>query len=109
MKEIKKLVRDNIPDIIIANGRQPKIKIIKGHDLLLALNEKLVEEHEEYISESDNIKSVEELADMFEVIVCLAKYKGFSREEFVKIAQAKSLKNGSFDKGYFYEGDEKSD
>ena len=47
MKEIKKLVRDNIPNIIIADGRKPKIKIIKGHDLLLALNEKLVEEHED--------------------------------------------------------------
>jgi len=106
MKEIKKLVRDNIPDIICANGRKPKIKVIKGHRLLVALNEKLVEEHQEYISESDNIRSVEELADMFEVIVCLAKHKGFSREEFFKIAQSKSLKNGSFDKGYFYEGDE---
>ena len=108
MKKIKKLVRDNIPDIIIANGRQPKIKIIKGHDLLLALNEKLVEEHEEYISEPDNNKSVEELADMFEVIICLAKNKGFNREDFLNLAQSKSLKNGSFDKGYFYEGDEEN-
>ena len=109
MKEVKKLVRDNIPNIIIASGRQPKIKILKGDNLLLALNEKLVEEHEEYISESDKLKSVEELADMFEVIVCLAKNKGFSREEFFKLAQSKSLKNGSFDKGYFYEGDAESD
>ena len=109
MKVIKKLVRDNIPNIIIANGRSPKIKTIEGHELLLALNEKLVEEHDEYISEPDRVKSVEELADMFEVIVCLAKNKGFSRDEFFKIAQSKSLKNGSFEKGYFYEGDEESD
>jgi len=106
MKEINKLVRDNIPDIISASGRKPKIKVIKGPRLLVALNEKLVEEHQEYISESDNIKSVEELADMFEVIVCLAKHKGFSREAFFKIAQSRALKNGRFDKGYFYEGDE---
>jgi len=106
MKEIKKLVRDNIPDIIVAGGKIPKIRVVKGHDLLLALNDKLLEEHNEYIAEVDDVKSVEELADMFEVIITLAKNKGFSREAFFKLAHAKALKNGGFDEGYFYEGNE---
>ena len=104
-RRTKKLVRDNIPDIIIKDGREPKVKTLKGNKLLLALNEKLIEEHSEYISESDRIKSVEELADMSEVIVSLAKLKGYSREDFLKVAEFKVLKNGAFDKGYFYEGD----
>jgi len=106
-RRTKKLVRDNIPNIIISNGRKPKIKALKGNQLISALNEKLIEEHEEYISEQDKYKSVEELADMYEVIICLAKNKGVSREQFLEIAKAKSIKNGGFDAGYFYEGDEK--
>ena len=42
---------------------------------------------------------------MYEVIVSLAKLKGYSREDFLKVAEFKVLKNGAFDKGYFYEGD----
>jgi|TARA_R110002012_G_scaffold315231_2_gene528757 hypothetical protein len=72
-RRTKKLVRDKIPSIIVSDGRKPKIKALSGHKLIEALNDKLIEEHEEYISEKDNTKSV---------------------------------KYGSFDEGYFYEGDE---
>lgn len=106
LRRSNKLVRDNIPDIIIANGEKPKVIVLTGEPLLEALNEKLLEEHEEYLSEPNEAKSVEELADMFEVILCLAKNKGVSREDFLAIAAAKALKNGAFDKGYFLQGKE---
>lgn len=105
-RRTKKLVRDKIPKIIKNEGRTPIIKELQGKSLMHALKEKLVEEHGEYIAETDKAKSVSELADMVEVIFSLAKCKGFSKEQLLKIAEDKRLKNGGFDKGFYYEGDE---
>ncbi|HIF10131.1 MAG TPA: hypothetical protein EYQ81_10020 [Sneathiellales bacterium] len=57
-----KLVRDKIPEIIRQHGREPKITVLTGDKLLNALNEKLVEEHGEYIESGE----LEELGDMVE-------------------------------------------
>ena len=105
-RRTKKLVRDNIPEIIRADGRSPIIKELRGQSLISALDDKLLEEHEEYIAERDHRKSVYELADMLEVILSLAKNRGFSQDAFLSMAKEKRVKNGSFDRGYFYEGDE---
>ena len=72
---------------------------------MIALKEKLVEEHEEYITEKNKDKSVGELADMVEVIFSLAKFKGCSKETLLNMVEEKKIKNGGFDKGFYYEGD----
>ena len=95
-----KLVRDRIPEIIKIDGREPIVENLSGKKLLNALCEKLDEEHEEFIEDH----SVEELADMMEVIFAIAKQKGTSPEELLKIMDQKRQKNGGFDKGYFYKG-----
>jgi predicted house-cleaning noncanonical NTP pyrophosphatase (MazG superfamily) len=96
-----KLVRDNIPDIIREDGRNPIVRQVRGRRLVEALREKLVEEHEEYIQSS----GVEELADLIEVAVSLAKLKGVSEEQLLKLVSEKRQEKGSFQEGYFYEGD----
>ncbi len=105
-RRTKKLVRDKIPSLIISEGRNPKVVELSGRKLILALNEKLIEEHEEYIAEHDKEKSVGELADMLEVIFALAKQKGYNREKLLAATRSKREKNGGFGKGFFYEGDE---
>jgi len=97
----KKLVRDRIPEIIRSDGRDPIIKTLAGNRLMSALNEKLVEEHEEYLESKD----VHELADMVEVILAIAKAKGSSQEQLFEIVTQKRTSNGGFTEGYFYEGD----
>ena len=97
----KKLVRDRIPEIIRKDGRDPIVKTLTGNRLMLALNEKLVEEHEEYLESKD----VHELADMVEVILAIAKAKGSSQEQLFDIMTQKRTSNGGFAEGYFYEGD----
>jgi predicted house-cleaning noncanonical NTP pyrophosphatase (MazG superfamily) len=97
----KKLVRDRIPEIIRKDGREPIVTVLKGRKLTQALEEKLVEEHEEYIES----RSVEELADMAEVLFSLAKVKGVSEEDFIKTVEEKRLRVGGFDEGLYYEGD----
>ncbi|GAA3977612.1 HNH endonuclease [Allohahella marinimesophila] len=104
-RRTKKLIRDNIPDFIRRDGRNPIIKRLKGIDLLNALKEKLIEEHEEFISESNSTKSVHELADMLEVILSIARYNGCNIDELFEIAEIKKKENGGFEEGFFYEGD----
>lgn len=45
-----KLVRDNVPDIIRANGGTCKTKTVKGEELRTALREKLCEEVAEFLA-----------------------------------------------------------
>jgi predicted house-cleaning noncanonical NTP pyrophosphatase (MazG superfamily) len=97
-----KLVRDLIPEIIKQNGSSPIIRRITGTDLLNALEDKLAEEHAEYV-ESRNI---EELADMVEAILALAKVKGHSRDDLFSIVENKRVERGGFDEGFFWEGNE---
>ena len=96
-----KLVRDKIPDIIRQEGRSPILKKLEGRSLIKALNEKLIEEHEEYIDG----QGVDELADIIEVAMSLARMKGVSEKQFLKLVSEKREQNGGFELGMFYQGD----
>ncbi|CAM4449984.1 nucleoside triphosphate pyrophosphohydrolase [Vibrio agarivorans] len=101
-----KIVRDNIPQIIRESGKTPRIKTLEDTELVDALDAKLVEELQEYQSETDTAKAVEELADMYEVIIALAKVKGYALEDFLAIAERKRNANGGFDDGVYWMGNE---
>ncbi|MGR5165902.1 nucleoside triphosphate pyrophosphohydrolase [Vibrio astriarenae] len=101
-----KLVRDNIPQIIRDSGKTPRIKILEDTELVDALDAKLVEELHEYQAEPDNAKSVEELADMYEVIIALAKVKGYALEDFLAIVERKRNANGGFEDGVYWMGND---
>ena len=66
MKEFNKLVRDRIPEIIEKNGQIAYTRILTDVEYKNALEEKLKEEVNEYISDN----SIEELADILESIGC---------------------------------------
>lgn len=95
----KKLVRDNIPDICIANGQTPKYRILSDKEYKAHLKAKLKEETKEYLQSSD----LEELADILEVVEALADASGSSFDELMNIKKAKAAKNGKFEKKYFLE------
>lgn len=92
VKPINKLVRDNIPEICKANGKNPKIKILDDAEYTLELQKKLEEEVAEYLSS----KEIEELADILEVVEALAESQGASMEEIMHIKHRKQTKNGAF-------------
>lgn len=99
MKIYNKLVRDNIPEIMIKNGAKPVTRILSDEEYIKELNKKLQEELNEYLSDGN----VEELADLEEVLLAILKLKNISLEEFNKIRIAKVNKRGSFDKKIFLE------
>ena len=99
MKTYNKLVRDNIPQIIEQSGKTCKIRVLSDDEYLSQLNAKLGEEFAEYLQSGE----VEELADIVEVALAIARAKGVTTEKFDEIRLEKAHKNGAFDKKLFLE------
>ena len=97
-----KLVRDNIPDIITANGETPVTRILDDAEYIKALEEKLYEEYEEVISSSGSDRC-EELADLIEVIRSLAKQENKTLEEIISMADEKRAQRGGFENKIYLE------
>ena len=99
MKIYNKLVRDNIPEIMIKNGAKPVTRILDDEDYLKELNKKLLEEVNEYLESGEP----EELADIEEVILAILNTKEISRDNLEEIRRNKCSKRGAFDKKIFLE------
>lgn len=91
-----KLVRDRIPELIVNRGAFPQLRIAPEDELHGWLLKKLKEEADEF---SIN-PSVEELADILEVVKALAKDIGSSFDEVSKAGDAKRDSNGAFDRRF---------
>ena len=96
MKRIiyNKLVRDKIPEIIEQTGQACACSVLSDGDYLNMLDEKLNEELAEYQED----KSIEELADLLEVVRAVARARGSSIEEVEDIRRRKAEKRGGFEK-----------
>lgn len=98
-KEYNKLVRDGIPEIIERDGRKAYVHRLDDKEMIRCLENKLQEELNEYVED----RSVEELADILEVIYALCKMKGVSREELERTRAIKEIARGAFEKRIFLE------
>ena len=96
IKYYNKLVRDKIPEIIKKSGADAEIKILDNNEYIDFLNEKLKEEVGEYLQS----KSIEELADILEVMGAIVKAQGATWDELTTVRKKKKEKNGGFDKRY---------
>jgi predicted house-cleaning noncanonical NTP pyrophosphatase (MazG superfamily) len=94
MPTYNKLVRDRIPEIIAASGKQCITEILSDAAYLEKLNEKLREELDEYLQDHD----LSELADLLEVIYAVAQAKGMTKEELEQVRVAKADQRGGFER-----------
>ena len=93
-----KLVRDKIPNIIAAEtGKSVMVKILTDDEYLDALHYKLDEEVAEFHDGSD----IDELVDIYEVVLALARLKGVTLDQLHVNAMTKRRMRGSFDNRYF--------
>jgi predicted house-cleaning noncanonical NTP pyrophosphatase (MazG superfamily) len=99
MRSYNKLVRDNIPNIISKNGEKPITRVLTDEEYIRELNLKIEEEVKEYLLDF----SVEELADIEEVIRAILDYKNVSYEEFENVRLNKVNKRGAFKERIFLE------
>ena len=72
IKAYDKLVRDRIPEIIQADGKRCVVETLSDEGYLSLLDRKLDEELAEY----QESKSLEELADLLEVIRAVVRARG---------------------------------
>lgn len=94
-----KLVRDDIPRKIESGGEIAKTLVAGARDFIVLLKAKAVEEALELAAESDPRLSIEELADLFEVMTSLAEAYGCSWPDVREIADRKRGERGGFSKG----------
>ena len=87
-----KLVRDRIPEIIEASGKTCVTEILSDEAYLRMVDAKLDEELAEYHSD----QTIEELADLLEVIYAAAMARGYTLEQLESVRAAKAEKRGAF-------------
>lgn len=91
-----KLVRDRIPEIIRATGHHPTIRQAHPDELSQLLIDKLGEEVQEYKSD----RTIDELADIVEVVHALAATHGLDRDALEAVRHRKYAERGGFTAGY---------
>lgn len=94
-----KLVRDKIPDIIKSAGKQAVTRVLADEEYLVELDRKLTEECAEYQAD----KSLEEMADVLEVLYSIAVARGYSVEKLECVRTEKAEKRGGFADKIFLE------
>lgn len=92
-----KLIRDRIPEIIEASGRSCVTEVLSGDAYIQALDAKLNEELAEY----QQSKSLEELADLLEVMGAVVNARGYTWDDLTRVRKEKRADRGAFDRRIF--------
>ncbi len=100
MRKYNKLVRDKIPEIIHSQGKGVCFRSLSENEFLEYLENKLDEE----VAEFHESKSLEELADIVEVLYALAEVHGHTVFELGRMRRRKLREKGGFVKRICLEG-----
>ena len=96
-KTYNKLVRDRIPEIIAAEGRQYATEIMSDTEYRQALLVKLVEEAQE-VAKAEGGELVKELADLYEVIDAVMTAFALDKDAILAKQQKRRDERGGFEK-----------
>ncbi|PFZ49284.1 nucleoside triphosphate pyrophosphohydrolase [Bacillus wiedmannii] len=101
MPTYNKLIRNKIPQIIEANGKTLKTRILPEEEYIKELCKKTQEELTEYIEAKTKPDKLEELSDLLELINALAEHEGTTLEEINNIRKKKAEERGGFSNRVF--------
>ncbi|MBM7095154.1 nucleoside triphosphate pyrophosphohydrolase [Bacillus sp. H-16] len=101
MPVYNKLVRDRIPEVIEQSGKKAVWETLTDKQYLSCAKEKMKEELEEYLAAENDEEAVEELADLLELIYCLAKQHNSTVDQLEVVRREKAEKRGSFKEKVF--------
>lgn len=87
-----KLVRDKIPEIILSKGVTPVTHIADDKEY----EEKLIEKLDEEVVEFNSDRTIEELADILEVVYAIGEYNGVAKEKLEEMRLEKREARGGF-------------
>lgn len=103
MKVYNKVIRDHIPEVMLAAGKTFTVRTLEQGDFIAGLKTKLTEELEEVMVATDKESMLEELADLVEVIYAIVEHSEVSIEEFERVRVTKREEKGGFEKGLWLE------
>ena len=92
VKTYHKLVRDRIPEIIEADGKTCVCEMLSDEEYIRLLDQKLNEE----LAEHQESKSLEELADLLEVMQAVVRARGWTLDELEQVRADKAAERGRF-------------
>ena len=101
--EYNKLVRDKIPDINASKGVESVARVLEDDEYKSELYKKLLEEANEVINSKGSDETIEELADVLEIIRAIAELNDKKLDDIIEVANQKRLKRGGFEKRIFLE------
>ena len=84
------------------NDGEAITRILSDEEYKKALEDKLYEEYQEVL-ESSGEDRIEELADMLEIMISLARLEKSNLEAIIEIAKKKKVKRGGFEKKLYLE------
>lgn len=99
MKVYNKLVRDKIPQIIAADGKIANTRVLADNEYLKELIKKLGEEAKELEANP----TIEELADIKELVIAIRHALGAHAGELEEIRRKKAAGRGRFKQKIFLE------
>lgn len=99
--EYNKLVRDKIPEIIESNNEEAIYRYLSDNEFKEYLKLKLSEELNEILSSKNNIETLEEVADLLEVIKFYLKVHNYTLEDALNMCEIKNEKKVHLTKKYF--------
>jgi len=102
-KYYNKLIRDEIPGIIVANGLKPKTRKLKVSEYKKELLAKLLEETKEVKKAKNKEELIDELADIQEVMLAIYSAYKIECSDVTNMARKKRKKRGAFKKKIYLE------
>ncbi|MEK4130280.1 nucleoside triphosphate pyrophosphohydrolase [Solibacillus sp. FSL W8-0474] len=101
MPVYNKLVRDKILEFIESEGLAYDARILESNELLSEVKEKMIEEAKEFRAAKTVNESVEELADVLELLHTALNVFGVTYEELEEVRQQKKENRGGFEKAIY--------
>ncbi|OGZ43731.1 MAG: hypothetical protein A2719_01430 [Candidatus Ryanbacteria bacterium RIFCSPHIGHO2_01_FULL_45_22] len=102
MRIFKKLIRDNIPEIMAKKGTPVRTRVLSDDtEFIAALENKLLEEVQELRNKEN--PALVQIAYMEEILEALTKAYGISIEDITAERKRKKEERGGFEKRLFLE------
>ena len=97
MRKYNKLIRDNIPQLIMKSEKKFKVRLLNDEEYKRELRYKLLEEANELINAKTREEVLEELADAYEVLDYVLRAEKIDLMDVQEVRVKKNMEKGAFD------------